>query len=281
MKRVRFPKRIKRGSCVVTIYRTPTNGYAAFTIVHYDAKGTRCRRSFADYKLARAAATEVANKLSEGKSAMLVLTRQALLVYRRAMKVLRPTRTSLDTPAVRFAEMTHRNNGDSEVNATGPVQQPAQPTQQKLVAEVLKELLKEKAEKGRSHLYLTDLRVRLTRFAAGNLPERGQKYFAIGIKRDDALVIGTLRFVQPAGFHQSAQNQIGLAGECGGFRQRESRRPSQIQDVSAILRPQRPPLHSASGSHLKTTRFPEHPRCPGKLTRSGSIERRKNPGAAL
>ncbi len=49
MRRVRFPKRIKRGSCVVTIYKTPTNGYDSFTVVHYDAKGTRCRRSFADY----------------------------------------------------------------------------------------------------------------------------------------------------------------------------------------------------------------------------------------
>ena len=96
MRRVRFPKRIKRGSCVVTIYKTPTNDYVSFTVVHYDAKGTRCRRSFADYKRARQAAVEVANKLSEGKSDMLVLTGQALLVYRRAMKALRPTRTSLE-----------------------------------------------------------------------------------------------------------------------------------------------------------------------------------------
>lgn len=29
----RFPQRIKRGSCVVTIYRTPTKGYDAFTVV--------------------------------------------------------------------------------------------------------------------------------------------------------------------------------------------------------------------------------------------------------
>ena len=30
----RFPQRIKRGSCVVTIYKTPTKGYNAFTVVH-------------------------------------------------------------------------------------------------------------------------------------------------------------------------------------------------------------------------------------------------------
>src|SRR3974390_2509311 len=109
MRRVRFPKRIKRGSCMVTIYKTPTNGYASFTVVHYDTKVTRCRRSFADYRRAREAAVEVARKLSEGKSDMLVLPGQALLIYRRAMKAIRPTRTSLDTAAVRFAEMMRRS----------------------------------------------------------------------------------------------------------------------------------------------------------------------------
>jgi hypothetical protein len=57
-------------------------------VVHYDAKGTRCRPSFADYRLAREAAVKVAEMLSDGKSDMLVLTGQALLVYRRAMKAL-------------------------------------------------------------------------------------------------------------------------------------------------------------------------------------------------
>ena len=43
----RFPQRIKRGSCVVSIYKTLTKGYDAFTVVHYDATGARCRRMFA------------------------------------------------------------------------------------------------------------------------------------------------------------------------------------------------------------------------------------------
>lgn len=54
----RFPQRIKRGSSVVTIYKTPTNGYDAFTVVHYDASGARCRRMFTSYAQAhRATAT--------------------------------------------------------------------------------------------------------------------------------------------------------------------------------------------------------------------------------
>ena len=53
MKRGRFPQRIKRGSCAVTIYRTPSKGYASFTVAHYDAKGKFCRRTFADFEQAR------------------------------------------------------------------------------------------------------------------------------------------------------------------------------------------------------------------------------------
>src|SRR6266404_5414995 len=163
MRRVRFPKRIKRGSCVVTIYRSCNKGYASFTVVHYDAGGTRRLRSFADYKRARQAAVDTASKLSEGKPDMLVLAGQELLVYRRAMQALRPTGASLDTAAVRFAELMQRNNGDSGNNVAAPQRSACEPVEPKLVVEVLKDLLAAKAEKGRSHLYLTDLRVRLTR----------------------------------------------------------------------------------------------------------------------
>jgi len=45
----RFPQRVKRGSCVVTIYKTPTKGYDAFTVVHYNNTGARCRRMFTSY----------------------------------------------------------------------------------------------------------------------------------------------------------------------------------------------------------------------------------------
>lgn len=95
MKRVRFPKRIKRGSCIVTVYKTPTHGYPAFTVVHYDADGRRCRKTYAEYKQARSTALEVAETFSEGKSDMLVLTGEDLLVYRRAIQALRPVQVSL------------------------------------------------------------------------------------------------------------------------------------------------------------------------------------------
>ncbi len=84
MKQVRFPKRIKRGSCVVTIYRTPTKGYRSFTVVRYDSDGTRRRLSFADYPKARKAAMDVAKELDEVASVRFVARGRQLVVNRQA-----------------------------------------------------------------------------------------------------------------------------------------------------------------------------------------------------
>src|SRR5438270_7057628 len=113
MKRAQFPKRIKRGSCVVSIYKTPTKGYISFTVIHYGADGTRCRRSFANYKRACQAAVETADNLSEGRPDVLVLAGQDLLVYRRALQALEPIGASLDTAAIRCVELMQPNNCDS------------------------------------------------------------------------------------------------------------------------------------------------------------------------
>ncbi len=165
MKRVRFPKRIKRGSCMVTIYQTQTKGYPLFTVAHYGADSGRCRQRFADYSLARKTAVDVASKLSEGQSDMLVLAGQELLVYRRALQALKPSGASLDTAALRYSELTQGDNGHSVATIVRPPEATATSEKPRLVTEVLRELLAVKETKGRSRLYLTDLRVRLTRFA--------------------------------------------------------------------------------------------------------------------
>ncbi len=58
MKRERFPVRVKRGSSVVSVCKTPTRGYALSTVVHYDAEGRRNPGVFADCDQARHAADE-------------------------------------------------------------------------------------------------------------------------------------------------------------------------------------------------------------------------------
>jgi hypothetical protein len=94
-----------------------------------------------------------------------VLAGQLLLVYRRALQVLRPTGATLDTAAIPFAELVQSNNGDWGNSLAVPLQRAGDPVKPKLVVEALDGLLAAKKEKGRSPLCVNALRVRLTRFA--------------------------------------------------------------------------------------------------------------------
>jgi integrase len=253
MRRVRFPKRIKRGSCVVTIYRTQTKGYPLFTLAHYDAGGSRCRQSFADYPLARKTAVDVATKLSEGEADTLVLSGQELLVYRRALQALKPTGASLDTAVIRYAELTKGNNGRSVVTVVLPTPDASASVKPKLVAEVLQELLAAKESKGRSQLYLTDLRVRLTRFA-DKMPRPISEVSTVDIDRflqslgisarsqnNFRATIGTLfRFAQARGY-------VPRDHPCVSHVEKASQEPSDIQvfspgEMAALLKHAKPDL---------------------------------------
>jgi integrase len=167
MKRGRFPQRIKRGSCVVTIYRTPSKGYVSFTVAHYDAKGKFCRQTFADYETARDTAEKIADSFAGGTSDTQVLSGQELLIYRRATSALQKSGVPLDVAAIQFARSitNGKTSGASGTGAFLPTASSAPTIKAVLVAVVMNELLASKRAKGRSELYLTDLRIRLTRFA--------------------------------------------------------------------------------------------------------------------
>ena len=214
MKQGRFPQRIKSGSSVVTIYRTPHKGYVGFTVIHYDASGTRCRRTFADYRRARSTAEETAQNLARGRMDMLVLTGQELLIYRRAMEAVQVVGAKLDVAAIQFAQSVQNSNdvaGSVGCRNLSHADLPA--TKPKLVAEVVSELLTAKKDKGRSELYLTDLRVRLARFAkalprplceiASDDIDRFLKGLAVSARSQNNFraTIGTLlRFAQARGY---------------------------------------------------------------------------------
>lgn len=172
MKRGRFPQRIKRGSCVVTIYRTRNKDYVSFTVAHYDANGRFCRRTFADYEQAHDAAEKTTEGFAGGSPEEHVLSGQELLIYRRATDALKDAGVPLDVAAIQFA----RSMADGIISITNGTAASSEsatlPSVQAVsVAQVVDELLASKKAKGRSHLYLTDLRVRLTRFAkADNRP---------------------------------------------------------------------------------------------------------------
>ena len=165
--RVSFPQRIKRGSSVVTLYRTPNRGHVAFTLVFYDPRsGKRCRQCFSDYTRAREAAEGTVASLAGGEPEVLVLRGRDLLGYRRAIEILGPTGEDLEVAARQFAEARALLGSSSLLEALRAVAS-AKPEalELKTVPEVVRELLEAKRSKGRSELYLRDLKVRLERVA--------------------------------------------------------------------------------------------------------------------
>lgn len=160
MKRGPFPQRIKRGSCVVTIYKTPSKGYDLFTVAHYDAGGKLCRRTFADLDQARSTAEQTAESFAVGTFDTHVLAGEELLIYRRAVEAVRSIGMPLDLAVIEFTRSMTMDKGASANGAPAtvescPLQRAAVP-----VAQVVTELLASKKSKGRSRLYLTDLRGR-------------------------------------------------------------------------------------------------------------------------
>jgi integrase len=111
-------------------------------------------------------AVETATKVASGKPDVHVLTGNDLLVYRRAMEALCSTGIDLDVAATQYAHAFQLLNGASLTEAVGVyVRQKQSAIQLKLVSEVADEMIKTKQEKGRSFLYLKDLRLRLARIA--------------------------------------------------------------------------------------------------------------------
>ena len=67
MAEVKFPQRVKRGSCRVTIYATPSKGRELYTLSYYAEDGRRVRPTFSDYADAKAHADGVVEKLARGQ----------------------------------------------------------------------------------------------------------------------------------------------------------------------------------------------------------------------
>ena len=164
MSKPKFPISVKRGHITVKIYKTPSRGCAAYTVVHYLGK-QRQRSYFSDLGKAQTAAETTANSLSTGELKVLELKNDDRLGYIRAMEILKFTGLPLEVVAMRFAEAFKILDGRDIVEAARffakrhPSMMP-----QKTVPEVVKDLLEAKEQDGVSDVYLKDLKSRLGRF---------------------------------------------------------------------------------------------------------------------
>ena len=160
-----FPIEVKRGSVTVKIYKTPTRGYDAFTVCHYQ-DGKRKRTLFGDLETARTQAASIATRLGNTDADVLTLTSADTAAYRRARAVLDPLQIPIEAAAAELAEAAKRLQGVSLLRAVEfYVQRHPINTTPQSTPDVVEELLKLKSKDGLSAEYLRQLGMALRLFA--------------------------------------------------------------------------------------------------------------------
>lgn len=159
-----YPKEVPRGSVIVKVYKTPSHGFDAYTVVYYIGD-KRFRKSFADAGKALTYAEERADKLSNAQGEALKLENHDAILYVRAVDALKPTGVPLDVAAMEYAQAYALLQGQALMDAVRfYVKMHPHSAPRKRVAEVVTELVGIREADGASQVYLKDLRGRLGRF---------------------------------------------------------------------------------------------------------------------
>ena len=164
------PESVKAGNVTVRIYKrrrqtTTGNFRTVFEVADY-SEGVRRFRGFSERAAAVEAAKGIASKIASGDVSAASLSNSESASYGRAVELLRPTGASLELAASTFAKCFELLGGDNLLEAARHFAKfnPAK-VEQRLVAEVIADLLAVKTADGCSADYLTDLRQRCNRFA--------------------------------------------------------------------------------------------------------------------
>jgi integrase len=164
MKTKTFPERVEKFGVSATIY-APKNESKGFTVA-YHVRGKVVRKVRNSYEDAKQLAQSVVEQKGNGELDILRLGNRDCYVYLRAAEAVKATGRPLDLIAHEYAEAVKLLGNDSLIEAVKfYLANRTRQVKARTVEEVLTELLENKQRNGRSKLYLTDLRLRLTRFA--------------------------------------------------------------------------------------------------------------------
>ena len=163
-KNQQFPVAIKRGSCVVKIYRDRRTAGDYFRVVYY-LGGKRHRLVFGSLAEARTEAEAKASQLARGDMDAAQLSGQDRLIYGRALEVIRSFGIPLDAAALEYAD-ARKALGDYPLSDAVRffVRHHGNGIQPMPVSEAVQLFLNDKTAKGLSKVYLDDLRYRLRSF---------------------------------------------------------------------------------------------------------------------
>ncbi len=156
---------IKSGSASVKIYVAESRGNPLYTISYYHA-GKRVRKVFADLKAAREEAKTKAQMLQTGEMQALTLTDKDKAAYVAALESLKPTGKRLEIAAAEYADAIKTLNGSSVLGdaVSFYIRHHPKKVPQKLILNLVSEMIEAKRADGASELYLKDLRLRLAQF---------------------------------------------------------------------------------------------------------------------
>ncbi len=163
---------IKVGNTLVKIYHWKgKSGYDQFKVA-YRADGKQRRETFGSLAKAKARAHEIAVQIERGERDVLKLTSADRSTYLHALRLLEPMSVPLNVAVEAYIE-TQRSRGNHN---------------DKLVPEIVAELLEDKKQNGASVRYLQSLRNHLNRFAGafrcniGSITARLIEQWLIGLK---------------------------------------------------------------------------------------------------
>jgi hypothetical protein len=98
VKSTEFPQKVKRGSVIVKIYRTPSHGCDSYTLSYYQ-DGVRKRPAFPTLKRAREEAESIAGRLASTDSYTIKMSSADCASYSRARQLLDPLGIAIETAA--------------------------------------------------------------------------------------------------------------------------------------------------------------------------------------
>ena len=157
---------VRSGSVSVKIYFGRSRGNSLYTVAYYHG-GRRIRNVFADLKTAREEARAKAQMLQAGELQALTLTNKDKAAYVAALESLRSTGKRLEIATAEYAAaIKNLNDSGTLGDAVGfYIRHHPKKVPQKLVTDLVSEMIEAKHVDGASQLYLKDLRLRLARFA--------------------------------------------------------------------------------------------------------------------
>jgi integrase len=160
-----WPREIRSGSAVVTVYRQERPVGDLFTVVHY-LDGKRERKGYSDQQEALAEAEKIASRIAKIERQVFHVSDSDWRLYTMATEALRPSGVAIDVACREFAEARRILGPLSIMDAAKSfVKQQTEGLVAKNVPEIVEELIEAKKNAGVGTRGINDYKSRLRRFA--------------------------------------------------------------------------------------------------------------------